>query len=230
MDQIDYVLLYGVAYEYLLNLFAHLYKIGRAGNCADAGKVHLVPKGCEHGLLLFLVRKAQGKPYEEPVHLRPGQHEGAFPFDRVLRCEHEERLRQRERLIIYCDLAFFHGFKKRRLRPWDGAVYLVRKKDVGEDRAFDKAELPAFLVEYRHACDVRGHQVRCELNAFKAAAEGFGHCLYERGLAASGKIVQKDMPSDKSCHEYKRYLLALSYEDLCGLLFYELCAFLNCHA
>src|SRR5438094_58193 len=57
-----------------------------------AGRAHL-----HDGEFLFLARVANVDQKQEPVELRFGQRVGAFLFERVLRREDEERVRQRMR-------------------------------------------------------------------------------------------------------------------------------------
>ncbi len=64
-----------------------------------------------------------------------GQREGAREVLRVLRGDHEERLRQRRRGPVDGDLPFVHRFEQGRLRAWAGPVDLVGEEHVGEDRA-----------------------------------------------------------------------------------------------
>ena len=62
-------------------------------------------------------------------------------FDRVLRGDHQKRLRQRVRVRVDRDLAFVHGFEQRGLRLGRGAVDFVGQQHVGEDRAALEFEL-----------------------------------------------------------------------------------------
>ena len=71
----------------------------------------------------------------EAVHLRFGQRIGAFLLDRILRGQHEERRRQRDRFAAERDLAFLHRFEQRALHLGRRAVDFVGEDEVGEDRA-----------------------------------------------------------------------------------------------
>ena len=78
----------------------------------------------------------------ETVELRLGQRIGAFHLDRVLRGQHEERLRQRIAHARRRDLMFLHRLEQRGLRLGRRAVDFVGQNHVGEDRS----------VHEMHAC------------------------------------------------------------------------------
>jgi hypothetical protein len=82
-----------------------------------------------------LLRIADAELEHEAVDLRLRQRIGALLLDRVLRGEHEERPRQRERLAAQRDLMLLHRLEQRRLDLGRRAVDLVGQHDVGEDRA-----------------------------------------------------------------------------------------------
>ena len=110
----------------------------------------------------------------EPIELRLGQRIGPFLLDRVLRGDRKERLGQRIGRLADRHFALLHRLQQRGLRLRRRAVDFVGQQDVGEDRPFDKAEIPpAVFVFFQHvgAGDVRGHQVGRELNALEADVE-----------------------------------------------------------
>jgi hypothetical protein len=78
----------------------------------------------------------------EAVELGLGQRVGALLLDRVLRGEHEERLRQLVRRAAGGDLALLHRLEQRGLRLGRGPVDLVGEHDVGEDRPALELEEP----------------------------------------------------------------------------------------
>ncbi len=126
----------------------------------------------------------------EAVELRFGQRVGAFLLDRVLRGEHEERLRQRVRLAGRGHRVLLHRLEERRLRLRRGAVDLVGEHDVREDRALHEAEdAPAgggVLLEQLRAGDVARHEVRRELDAREGEVEGLGQRAHEERLREAG--------------------------------------------
>ena len=94
-----------------------------------------------------------------------GQRVRAFHLERVLRRQHEERVRQLIRLPADGDVLLLHCFEQRRLRLRRRPVDFVRQHDVPEDRAALELELPAAVVRVQddvRADQVRGHEVRGE--------------------------------------------------------------------
>ena len=79
----------------------------------------------------------------EAVDLRLRQRIGALRLDRVLRREHEERPRHRERVVPDRHLALLHHLEQRRLHLRRGAVDLVGEEEVAEDRPELRLELAA---------------------------------------------------------------------------------------
>ena len=100
---------------------------------------------------------------------------GALLLDRVLRGQDKEGLLQPEGFPAGCDFVLLHRLEQGGLRLGRGAVDLIGKDDVGEDGAFDEPEglLPGgvILLQDLGAGDVRGHQVRRELDTAEGEAE-----------------------------------------------------------
>ena len=90
---------------------------------------------------LVLARVADVDVEHEPVELRFGQRIGAFLLDRVLRRQHEERLRQPVLLAAGGHLVLLHRFEQRGLRLGRRAVDLVGEDHVGEDRPAHEPQL-----------------------------------------------------------------------------------------
>ena len=63
------------------------------------------------------------------------------------------------------DLSFLHGFEQCALHFGGGAIDLIGKDQVGEDRAFVSLELSALGVEYQRSDQVGRKQVGSELDA-----------------------------------------------------------------
>ena len=64
---------------------------------------------------------------------------------------------------------------------WGRPVDLVGEDDVGEQRPLVELE-PTLVIENLRADDVAWHQVRCELNAVEAQAQGLRNGVHEQGL------------------------------------------------
>ena len=75
-------------------------------------------------------RVADAQLQQEAVDLRLGQRVGALLLDRVLRGQHQERVRQRERLAADGHLALLHRLEQRALHLGRRAVDLVGQDDV----------------------------------------------------------------------------------------------------
>ena len=118
---------------------------------------------------LLIVRRVVHEHLEhEAILLRLGQRVGAFLLDRVLGREDEERTAQFMSDPADGDLSLLHRFEQGRLRLRRGPVDFVREDDVREERPIKETELslsrgPVLFDDFR-AGDVRGHQVRRELN------------------------------------------------------------------
>src|SRR5881398_3683733 len=77
---------------------------------------------------------------QEAVKLGFWQGIGAFHFEWVLCCQHEEWFGERTCAITYADSTLLHAFKQGRLRLRGGTVYFICKDDVGKDGAWLEAE------------------------------------------------------------------------------------------
>ena len=105
------------------------------------GRPPLRGRGHEDALLLLLVRIAEPDAEQEPVELRLGQRERPLQLDRVLRRQHEERLRERVADAVHRDLALLHRLQQRGLRLRRGAVDLVGQDHLREQRPGPEREV-----------------------------------------------------------------------------------------
>ena len=159
----------------------------------------------------------QVQAQQEPVHLRIGQREGAGQVDRVLRGDHEKRLRQRVRGAVERDLVFGHGFEQGALRARRRAVDFVRQQQLGEHRAGVEAELARGLVVDGHADDVRGQQVGRELHALEIQAQGRGHGARQGGLAQAGQVFDEQVAAGKQRGERQLHFAWFAQHQLVDL-------------
>lgn len=134
---------------------------------------------------------AQAQPQQEAVQLRVGQREGARQIDRVLRGNHEERLRQCMRHAIQRHLLLGHRFQQRALRTRRSPVDFVGQQHVGEHRAGMELELPRGGVVDGHAQHIGRQQVGGELHALEAQPQAGGHRMGEGGLAQAGQVLDQ---------------------------------------
>ena len=134
--------------------------------------------------------------HQETVHLRLGQRVGTFLLNRVLRCHDHEQRRHLVRCACHRHLPLFHGFKHGRLHFGGRPIDLVTKHDVGEDRPGleTKLALAVLLVVHLGAGDVRGQQIRRELDATEVGLEIFASALIARVFASPGKPSTSRLP------------------------------------
>ena len=137
---------------------------------------------------------AEGALHRETVHLRLRERIGAAELHGVLRGDDEEQVRQITALAIDAHLALAHRFQQRRLRARRGAVDFVGQQNVGEDGAFVEMKLLVALVEDGHAQNVRGQQIRRELDALEPGVNGTRERLGQGGFARAGKSSSSTCP------------------------------------
>ncbi len=136
---------------------------------------------------------ADGDPRHEAVALGLRQRVGALHLDRVLRRHHHEGAGQLVGLAVDGDLALLHRLEQRGLRLRGGAVDLVADHHLREDRAGLELEVPALLVPDGHPGDVRGQQVRRELDPAHGAVDGPGQRLGQHGLSDPRDVLDQQM-------------------------------------
>ncbi|MNH90575.1 hypothetical protein D3C73_431170 [compost metagenome] len=91
------------------------------------------------------------------------------------------------------DLPFFHGFEQRSLDLGRGSVDFVGQDQVAEQRPWLKTDLVfAFdLMQHFGAGDVRGQQIRGELDAAHLCVQVFGQRLDRAGLGQARQAFQQ---------------------------------------
>ena len=94
-----------------------------------------------------------------------------------------------------------------------GPVDLVGQDDVGEERTLVELE-PALVIQNLGADDVAGHQVRRELNAVEAQAQGLGDGVDKQGLGQAGHPDQQAVSTAEDGDEHLLYHLFLTHDDL----------------
>src|SRR5216684_2088322 len=145
----------------------------------------------------FLFRFVRGiahfDAHQKAVELRFRQGIGAVMLDRILRGNHEKRLRQRERFAVDGDLRLVHGFEKRGLRARRGAIDFIGEDHVGENRPGAEFKFARFGIVDADAENIAGEQVRRELDALKAAMKGFRERLCESSFADAGNVFDEQV-------------------------------------
>src|SRR5213594_2879940 len=130
---------------------------------------------------------------QEPIDLGFRERIGALVLDRILRRDHEEGPVQRERLALQRRLAFLHRLEERGLGLRRGAVDLVRQEDVREDRAASEGEVARLAVEHVRPRDVRGQQVRRELDAAEREAQARREGFRDQSLRQPRDVFDQEM-------------------------------------
>ena len=125
---------------------------------------------------------------------------------------------------VHGDLLFLHDLQQGRLAAGGGAVDLVGQDDLGEKRTGPELKLALLLVEEVDAGQVRGHQVRGELDAAEVPADAPGEGAQQHGLAGAGHVLQQDVPrGDQADHDLLDHLV-LADDDAAAVvqdLFFE---------
>jgi hypothetical protein len=106
---------------------------------------------------------------QEAIELRFGQRIRAFLLDRVLRRHDHEQLRQRIGHGADGDLPLAHRLEQRRLHLGRCAVDLIGEHEVVEQRALAEHERAVLRPIDLGAREVRGQEVRRELQAVEIA-------------------------------------------------------------
>ena len=116
----------------------------------------------------------------EPVQLGFGQGVGSFLLDRVLCGQDEEGELQVVCFPARGHMVLLHCLEQGGLGFWRRSVDLVSQDNIGEQRAFYEREHSfargAVFLDYVGSCDVRGHEVGCELDTVEIELQDLGQC------------------------------------------------------
>src|SRR5690606_4269024 len=148
------------------------------------------------------------------VELGLGERERALVLNRVLRRHDHERLRQLVADAVDGDLPLLHRLEERRLRLRRRAVDLVGQDDLGHDRPGVELEGARGLVVDRDAGDVRGEQVRRELNALEGAARGPREGAGKHRLTDAGYVLDQEVAATEESRSEEHTSELQSRENL----------------
>ncbi len=165
---------------------------------------------CTLGLAIGI---AQPDTQQEAVELALRQREGADLVCRVLRCDHEEGLGEREGAAVGGDLALLHGLEQRTLRLRGGTVDLVGEDQLGEHRPWMKAERARLAIEHGHAQDVGWQQVAGELDALELQPGEPREDMRERGLAHARNVLDQQVAAGNEAGKGETQLPVLAEDD-----------------
>ena len=152
--------------------------------------------------LLVAARVIDHRLHQEAVELGLGQVVGTLLLHRILGGEDHEQLGQGVGALADGDLLLGHGLQQGRLHLGRGAVDLVGQQDVVEERAGAKLELALFVAVDVGADQVRGQQVRGELDAVKVALQGLGQGLDRRGLGQARHALHQQVAIAEQADEH----------------------------
>src|SRR5215471_19149778 len=110
-------------------------------------------------------------------------------LDRILGGEHDERPGKLVSFLFDGCVAFGHSLEQRRLGLGGGPVYFIGQYNVGKDGASLELEQTVLLIEDLEAHDIRGQQIRSELDTLKRTVEAPSDRLGECGLAYPRHIL-----------------------------------------
>ena len=173
----------------------------RADRHALAHLGRLAERAADDRGLLADGRVVDDQLEQEAVDLGLGQRVGALGLDRVLRGEHEERLRQRVGLARDRHLALLHDLQQRALHLGGRAVDLVGEQEVAEDRTELGVEAPGVRPVDARADEVGRHQVRRELDAPELPAEHVGERLDGQRLRQPGDALEQHVAAGEQRDE-----------------------------
>ena len=212
-------------HDILFNLGVDIDGPHRVPGGQDVSRPDHLPGG-GHGLgrhpvhdrqLFLLVRVAHDHLEHEAVHLGLGQRVGPLLLDRVLGGHHQEGLVERIGGVADGHLPLLHRLQQRALHLRRGAVDLVGQDQVREDRTLLGGELARLLVVDQGPDDVRGQQVRRELDALKLGADHVGESLDGQGLGQAGHALQQDVAVGQQRNQQPLQHPALAHDHLAGL-------------
>ncbi len=179
-------------------------------------------RGVKYNLPLVLrARVGQVNAKHEPVQLRFRQRVGPLLLDGVLRRQHHERAGQIVAGPRNGHPLFLHRFQQRRLRLGRRPVDFVRQQQIGKDWPPMKPEGPlarnGILLKYVRARDVRGHQVRGELDAAGVQVDRAAERSDHQRLGQARHSDEQAMPSREQGHQHLVQHLALSHHHFADL-------------
>ena len=116
-------------------------------------------------------------------------------------------------------MKLLHRLEQGGLRLGRSPIDLVGQNDLREDRPFDKVQpaLAVLFVEDFSACDVRGHQVGCELDSFELELENVGERSDEQRLGQTGNARDQTVTARKERDQHLLDDFILPDDDLSQL-------------
>jgi hypothetical protein len=208
-----------------LDLGIHVDHLGRVARPHDLGGRHdrlhigdLARRHPPHDLQLLGVRRVVDRELQhEAVDLRLRERIRAFLLDRVLRGEHQEGIVERIGMLADGDRVLLHGLEQRRLHLGRRAVDLIGQDDVREDRAALGLELLILGIVDERADQVRGQEVRGELDAPERRVDRPGERAHGERLGEAGHALHEHVAVGEQADEQALDHRLLTHDDVADL-------------
>ena len=164
----------------------------------------------DHRQLLVVERIVDEDLEHEPVDLRLRQRIGAFGLDRVLGRHHEERVGHGMGGVAEGDLTLLHHLEQCRLDLGGGAIDLVCKQEVAEDRAELGVEACLVRAVDPGADEIGRDEVGSELDPVERPAEDVGGRLHRQRLRETRHAFDQQVPPGQQADQHPLQHLILA--------------------
>jgi hypothetical protein len=150
----------------------------------------------------------------EAVELRFRERVGPLLLDRILGGEDEEGIGERMILTADGDFSLLHGLEHGSLGLGRRPVDLVGEDNVGEDRTWEEFELAlvggGIRIDDLGPGDVRGHEIRGELDPFEGEVERLGEAGDQEGFRQAGDTDKQRVAAgeDRNQHLFDDVILS----------------------
>ena len=138
-------------------------------------------------------------------------------LDRILRRHHEEQIIERIALVADGDLSFLHRLEQCRLDLGGGTIDLVREDQVVEQRALAKLECALLRPVDVGTCQIRGQQVRRELQAVEIAFDTLREYLDGACLGEARRALNQQVPIAQKRDQHAIDQVRLTYDQAAGM-------------
>ena len=139
--------------------------------------------------------------HHEAIELGLGQGVRPLELDRVLRGKDGERRREGMAHAVHSHDALLHRLEERGLGLRRRAIDLVREHQVREDGAGPEREIVR-PREDAHARNVRGHQVRRELDSLEFDVQRQGEGPDEQRLGRAGHALEQHVAAGEQANQH----------------------------
>ena len=160
----------------------------------------------DHLQLIARAQVIQHRVEQKAVQLGLRQRVSPLQLNRVLRRQHKERRRQFIDVPPHRAAPLLHRLQHRRLRLRRSAIDLVSQHHVAEDRSLHEGPLAVaggdVLLDDVRPGNIRGHQVRRELDAPEGQPQGLRNRPHHQRLRRSRHTRNQAMATHEQCNQY----------------------------